>query len=474
MKNKEFIKFYILNLLFGNLILFLLLTNRFFLSTIDISFRVHFHLYFSIFSFIALFVLEKKYDKVQNKFLIFCFIVFSLLFSVFLSNFIPIFFALLDSRPIGKVFLFSLQMSFFGILSGSFYWVPSGIYVYFRLYRNQKIATVFTKKMALILTFIFILLVCLFIIAVNSDFNSPFRKVLEKSRLATSPFVTTLDKMDLKVATPKNQFLFDSDRFASVIPKLLYFYGNPDLKWKLKVSFYDAEFDQKNKTPLLILYGGKHKKYELDGIIFDYSGVVVRNVLYLIWFQEERNDRNQKVASFYLKTIDLNSLEESYSGRIYQEIGTATSPAITYLPKENRLLLVYNMISPSLKGLQYSKIALNRLTEPLWEGTKSIFYEKYDLELDKLRFWFHGNSNYLFSLVRSENRISGYTGTQVIGIVKFEDFGNYNSIRIFDFGEFNIDNVFVDGDLNIILTDIDLKKILKINLDKMYKIDFEW
>ncbi|WP_235596126.1 hypothetical protein [Leptospira weilii] len=279
--------------------------------------------------------------------------------------------------------------------------------------------------------------------------------------------------MGLKVATPKNLLLFDSDRFGSVFPKLLYFYGNPDLKRKLEVSFYDAKFDQKNKTPLSILYEGKHKKYELDGIIFDYSGVVVRNVLYLIWFQEERNDRNQKVTSFYLKIIDLNSLEESYSDRIYQKIGIATSPTITYLPKKNRLLLVYNMVSPSLKGLQYSKIGLNRLTEPLLEETKSIFYEKYDLDFDKLRFWFHGNSNYLFSFVRSENRISGYTGTQVIGIVKSEDFGNYNSMQIFDSGEFNIHNVFVDNNLNLTLTEIDIEKTIKVNFDKMYKIDFE-
>ncbi|EMJ95272.1 hypothetical protein LEP1GSC193_0054 [Leptospira alstonii serovar Pingchang str. 80-412] len=475
LKNREFIKFYILNLLFGNLILFPLLTNSVFLSTIDISFKIHFHLYFSIFSFIALFILEKTYDKVQNKFLIFCFIVFSLLFPIFLSSFIPMFFALLDSRSIGKTFLFPFQTGISGILSGSFYWIPFGIYVYFRLYQNQKTAYRFTKRMVLVLISIVILLVGSFVIGINSDFNSPFRKVLEKSRLETFPFITTLDKMDLKVSTPKNLLLFDRFRFGSVSPDLLYFYGNPDLKRKLEISFYDVEFDKKNKTPLTIVYGGKRKKYELDGIIHDYSGVIISNLLYLVWFQEEWNDGNQRITSFYLKIIDLNSLEENYSGRIYQEVGTATNPAITYLPKENLLLLVYNMISPSLKGLQYFKIGFNSLSEPiLSDQTKSIFYKNYDLDFDKLKFWYSGDGNYLFSLVRSENRIFGYTGGKnVIGIVKFEDFGNYDSIRIFDSGEFNIHNVFVDDDLNFTLTEIDTGKILKINFDKMYKIDFE-
>ncbi|WP_230458300.1 hypothetical protein [Leptospira weilii] len=325
--------------------------------------------------------------------------------------------------------------------------------------------------MVLILTFIFILLVCSFIIAIHNDLNSPFQKVLEKSRLETYPFVTKSDKID----SEKNLLLFDRFRFGSVSPDLSYFYGNPDLKRKLEISFYDVEFDKKNKTPLSIVYGGKSKKYELDGIINDYSGVIIRNLLYLFWFQEERNDGNQRITSFYLKIIDLNSLEESYSDRIYREDGYATNPAVTYLPKENRLLLVYNMISPSLKGLRYFKIGFNSLSEPiLSDQTKSIFDKNYGLEFDKLKFWYYGDSNYLFSLVRSENKIFGYAGGKnSIGIVKFEDFGNYNSIRIFDSGEFEIHNVFVDGDLNLTLTEMDTEKILKINFDKMYKIDFE-
>jgi hypothetical protein len=254
---------------------------------------------------------------------------------------------------------------------------------------------------------------------------------------AASQLNGNLDDFSDESSFDEYNFLFDKDRFGTQFPNLNYFDITDDrLQNSLKIYFLSRNDYFKKYIELSCF--GKTIEIKLDINAEGYSGVVVKNTLYLSWILgPKKGHLLPETGQIYLFAIDLSSMKIIYKDKIYSGNNDLIDTSLSYLPLRKSLVLAFEKLNSS-DFLFYGKIPISKVVskeainfEPKKINTSGFISEhslpKFFKSNKKLFYFTRGQNSFLITEINKNGNVFkkylvAFTN-ETPEIISFDDFG---------------------------------------------------